>query len=706
MKNKKDESKKKVFLSIIVVTWNNENFIEEALSSCVIEGVNNYEVLVVHNASDDRTGELIQRAIKGYETIFRVVENEKNEGLGEARNIGIEHARGEYFIFLDGDDYFETDGLHDLVSKLEEQKPDVLFYDYQRVWDTGWKKRNQLGHLLYEHDASNIEERNKILDVFCIACNKAYRKEFVQEIGIKFPVGYYEDVPWTYTILLKAKSIYATSIVILNYRQRMGSILKSTDSRHLVLPERYDEILNLLIKEPDLAGKYGEKMLELTRAHLFARPVWPRLPQKNRSEYLKKSSATLNAWRSYLNKNNKDSTLDIARLGSPLLYSLGKEIAPTKNKIKNFLKVMFLWAYKNIFCKLPIKNNRVYIESYWGDKFECNPKSLYDYLKETNKYEVYIGMKKESDWPNDYSDNVLRIGSLKYWYVVATSRLLVTNTNFRDEVIKRKKSIHLQTHHGTPLKKVGIDTRDKENVKMNWKKYAKRCSRWDYIISSNPYSSKIWRAAAPFYYEVIESGYPRNDVLFNYSGELVNRVKENIGIPLCKKVILYAPTYRDGDSYLKDFPGLFKRLEEAVGNDTVILVRDHHLANGFLDENQNNGFCINVTNYPSISELLVVSDVLITDYSSVMFDFACLNRPIVLYQYDYDDYLRDRGMYFDVSKKLENLVVNTESELINLLKNKGYESEESLAALKEFNNEFCPWDDGNSSRKVIEKIFH
>lgn len=696
--------KNKIILSIIIVTWNNENFIEQALSSCIVEGVDDYEVVVVHNASDDRTGELIRRSIKGYENIFSVVENEKNEGLGQARNIGIDQARGEYFIFLDGDDWFETEKLIELINKLNEKKPDVLFYDYQRVWDTGWKKRNQLGHLLYEHDASDIIERNKILNVFCIACNKAYRKSFIEDIFLKFPVGYYEDVPWTYTVLLKAKSIYVTPFVILNYRQRVGSILKSTDERHLILPQRYNKILKLFEKDIDLSDKYGKTLLSLVRAHLFARPVWSRLPRKVRSQYLKDASNTLKEWRSLLQIDARDSTLFIAQLGLPLLYTLGKEAAPTKKKIKNKIQKYSLWVYKKIFCKLPIDNKKIYLESYWGNVFDCNPKGLYEYLVDNTEYKVFVGLKKEAVWPQEIKRNIVRIGSLRYWYIVATSRLLITNTNLRAGVVKRKESIHLQTHHGTPLKKVGIDTRNNEYVKMNWKAYAVRCRRWDYLLSSNPYSSSVWRRATPFNYKVIEAGYPRNDILLNSSDRNIENIKSKLAIEPDKKVVLYAPTYRDmlhkNNDLFKELVCLFESCQ-----DTVFLIRDHHLSeNELISKSKSSGNIKNVSNHGSINDLYLVSDVLITDYSSTMFDFAVLKRPIILFQYDYFDYIKDRGVYFDIRSKAPGAVVDTLVELREALNTKSYENSENQKKLAAFNKEFCPWDDGHSAERIINKI--
>lgn len=699
----KNKSSQLPFLSIIVVTWNNENHIEQALLSCIDKRLQNYEIVVVHNASDDNTGLLIERCVEHCPEIFRVIENEKNEGLGEGRNIGIANAKGEYFIFLDGDDYFETNSLIKIYEKLLEIKPDVLIYDYQRIWDTGTKSVNKLNHLLYEHDASAPEQRKEILKVFNVACNKAYRRDFVISEKFKFPVGYYEDIPWTYKILLKANSIYTIPLVALNYRQRHGSILKSTDERHVILPDRYDELLNVFLEEPNLVTLYGKTMLEIVRAHVFARPVWPRLPKKVRREYLKKSARVLNKWRELNNKKNKDNTLKVAELGIPALYSLGKNIAPIKKSIHNKARKFIQLSYKNILCNLPINKRKVYMECYWGTKLDCNPLALANQLKKDSNYSIVFGYKKESKFEKDPSFDYVRIGSLKYWYTVATSYILVTNTNFRTELIKRADSIHIQTQHGTPLKYMGLDCRETPSDRMNWRNFAKRCRRWDYVISSNPYSSMIWRRAMPYNYTVIESGYPRNDIFFDATQDQIDKIKKELGVDKDKKVILYAPTFRDTQKNSRNIILPVMELSKSLQEDYVLLIRSHHLSK---DEKYLFNNIIDVSSYPRTNELCLISDLLITDYSSIMFDFACLKRPIILYMPDYDEYVAKRGMYFDIRKKAPGPIANTKSELKNILLNEHFLSDENKHKLLEFNKEFCPWDDENASSRAWDKILN
>src|SRR5699024_5102614 len=143
---------------------------------------------------------------------------------------------------------------------------------------------------------------------------------------------------------------------------------------------------------------------------------------------------------------------------------------------------------------------------------------------------------------------------------------------------KRDGTVHVQTHHGTPLKKMGLDIRTSNPKAMNWRHFARRCRRWDIVISSNPYSSEIWRRAMPYDYRLIESGYPRNDVLFDEDHDRSCFLKERMGVTAGKNVALYAPTWREyGNGTQFNLPVSPSDLKHALGDEYVVLIRAHHL---------------------------------------------------------------------------------------------------------------------------------
>jgi CDP-glycerol glycerophosphotransferase len=706
--------------SVVVVTWNNENFIEQALRSCIFPGANDYEVIVVHNASTDRTGACIQRVVSEHPHIFKVVENDRNEGLGEARNIGVRHASGKYVLFLDGDDWFEPETYEVLSRLVDGGDIDVVVFNHARVWDNGGKIANAKTALLRVGDCNDVEARNAILENFNVAWNKLYRREFLQAHGLSFSRRLYEDIDWHFKVLALAESYFATPEILINYRQRTGSILRSRNNNHFDIIEQYQEVLNFLQSNPDNFKAYGKSAYRHAANLMMGIIREARLPPSSERAYLRKANRLLSDWRALLGETKKGTYLTLASIGSGVLL---RKATGAKNLMKsvkafadkNFPKALqpkvlrarsLRLAYR-AFCKLPFKKNMVLLESYWGAKADCNPMAIAKGLQAMGGYDLVWSLNASAKTDIEFS-GMRRVnrGGFRFAYTLARAKYLVTNGNFPTEYEKRPGSVHVQTKHGTPLKTMGLDIRKKRPKEMNWTDFAERCRRWDFVISSNPYSSRIWRQGFPYTYEVLEIGYPRNDMLFNSSAADVDRIRKKIGVPEGKKIALYAPTFRDRD---RNTSGLNKaeifdpvRVAKALGPDYALVIREHY----FNTPGGTARTIINASDYPKSNDVVLIADLLITDYSSIMFDYACLNRPIVIYAYDIDNYIEERGMYLDLAKIAPGSMVYNQNELLQCLENGTYDSAESQRKLTEFRNEFCPWDDGYATDRAIKAIFH
>ena len=205
----------------------------------------------------------------------------------------------------------------------------------------------------------------------------------------------------------------------------------------------------------------------------------------------------------------------------------------------------------------------------------------------------------------------------------------------------------------------------------------------------------------------IEEGYPRNDFLYNFKTEDVIKVKEKLNIPSGKKVILYAPTWRDNQhnsnmGYTYKTEVNFDLLKEKLQNDYIILFRAHYLVANSFDFEKYKGFIYDVSRVDDINDLYIISDMLITDYSSVFFDYANLKRPIVFYMYDFEEYRDElRGFYIDI-KELPGKITKTETELIEAIDNtKEFIYDEKY---RKFNEKFNYLDDGQAAKRVVEKL--
>ena len=247
---------------------------------------------------------------------------------------------------------------------------------------------------------------------------------------------------------------------------------------------------------------------------------------------------------------------------------------------------------------------------------------------------------------------------------------------------------------------------DTEKYKKN---FHAESSKWDFLISPNAYSTEIFaRAFNVEPAKIIETGYPRNDILYNGNNrDTIDSLKKKMGIPLDKKVILYAPTWRDDEFYSKgkykfDLQLNLDQMREQLGQEYVILLRLHYLISENLDLSAYTGFAYNFSNYEDISHLYLISDLILTDYSSVFFDYANLKRPMMFYVYDIDNY-RDklRGFYFDFEATAPGPLVKTTDEVIAEIK--ALDSSETKFA--SFYDKFCSLEDGEASRRVVEKVF-
>lgn len=296
------------------------------------------------------------------------------------------------------------------------------------------------------------------------------------------------------------------------------------------------------------------------------------------------------------------------------------------------------------------------------------------------------------------------IGSRRAWEVLARAKYLVNNANFADGVVKRPGSVHVQTQHGTPLKKMGVDQSTYPVVAAvsgSFTKLLSRVDRWDYNLSSNRHSTQMWERAFPGSYEALEYGYPRNDVFCTATAEDVARVRERLGVPEGKTALLYAPTHRDYST------GFEARLDleafcEEVGEEFVVLLRAHY----FYDEGRgrSSGRIIDVTGHRSSEDVCLAADALVTDYSSIMFDYANLDRPIVVYADDWEVYRETRGVYFDVMEEPPGRVARTPGELAGLFTDGSYADVAAADLRARFRERFCQFDDGLAAERVVRRV--
>jgi len=374
--------------------------------------------------------------------------------------------------------------------------------------------------------------------------------------------------------------------------------------------------------------------------------------------------------------------------------------------------------YKKVFIiigKLPKKDKTIVFESFLGKQYSCNPRAIYEHMqKEHPEFDCYWSI--DPRYKSQFEGLNLKLSnrfSIKWLLLMGRTKYWVSNSRLPLWIPKPKNTTYLQTWHGTPLKKLGIDIDEIHMPGTNTNKYKRNflseSYRWNYLISPNRFSTNIFQRAFCPGGETIETGYPRNDFLFNYTLSDKQSVRKKLDLPDGKKVILYAPTWRDNEyhevgKYKFNLKMDLDQMRVQLGDEYVIVLRLHYLIADKLDLQEYNEFVYDGSNYSDIRELYIISDILITDYSSVFFDYANLKRPIIFYAYDIDMY-RDnlRGFYFDYEKGIPGPITKTTKGLIQAIKcfADGKLTEEYSERMQRFTH----LEDGNASKKIVDRVF-
>lgn len=346
---------------------------------------------------------------------------------------------------------------------------------------------------------------------------------------------------------------------------------------------------------------------------------------------------------------------------------------------------------------LPVKD-QFYFESFNGRQATCNPLALdREVARRFPGLPRYWGVMDNSVAVPEGAIAVPH-SSTAWWEARETSRFVVTNEWLKNSFAHRPGQVVLQTWHGTMLKRIGLDRPAMDPVLR--RSLLQERAKWDILLSQNAHSTEIFKSAYSWTKDIWEEGYPRNDDLVNAPRE---PVRELLGIRPDQTAILYAPTWRDNLTGMVTFLDL-ERLVAALGDNYVLLLRGHsrtikHGADVVLDG------VIDVTSYPNITDLFLAADAMITDYSSVMFDFSVTGRPMIFFVPDMDLY-RDsvRGVYFDLSEVAPGPVLALQDDVVDALRDLPGNAARYAQRYREWQRRFNSHDDGQSAARVIDRL--
>lgn len=346
--------------------------------------------------------------------------------------------------------------------------------------------------------------------------------------------------------------------------------------------------------------------------------------------------------------------------------------------------------------------NQVLFVSFGGRQVSDSPLDIFKELQKSRPdlKAVWAVVREDQEVPAGSTKVV--VGTSSWFAALARSKYLVSNNNLPQYFRKRAGQIYLQTWHGTPLKRIGKDI-GINKLSAGYNQAMKReASYWDYLISPNQYSSEIFPRAFGFRGRLLETGYPRNDRLVKPKpGVLL----EKLGIAEGQTVILYAPTWRDDSRDDQGNWATVNNLEQVKlpGNFTL-LYRGH--TNTAASERNLGLRTIDVTNYPDVTDLYIAADVLVTDYSSVMFDFSVSGKPIIFLCPDLDEYREFRGLYFDFEDEAPGPILQTSKQVVEVLKSLAKNNRKYSQKYSKWRKKFNRLEDGKASARVVDAVFH
>jgi len=368
-----------------------------------------------------------------------------------------------------------------------------------------------------------------------------------------------------------------------------------------------------------------------------------------------------------------------------------------------------------------IDDRLVYFQTFSGRGYSDSPKALYEYMLNAPEYKDFRFVWSFKD-PDKYSyllkngrTELVKFRSKADNIALRTAKYWISNYRMLDYQHPRRGQVYVQCWHGTPLKRLGYDIEASDNamntireIRQKYRTDAKKFSR---LLSPSPFATDRFASAWNLdttgqKFKILEEGYPRNDRLINAAPEDREQIRKSLGVD-DKKVILYAPTWRDnqhvsGEGYTYKTEVDFDKLQRELGDGYVILFRAHYLVANSFDFERYGGFVRDVSAYDDINDLYIASDILVTDYSSVFFDWANLERPIIFFMYDLEQYANEmRGFYLSLDE-LPGPIVRDEDTLISEIKAAGaWKPDEKYRTFKE---RFNPHEDGGASKRVLANI--
>ncbi|MFD8154542.1 CDP-glycerol glycerophosphotransferase family protein [Streptomyces sp. NPDC059720] len=713
--------------SIIVPVYNVQGFLRECLDSVLGQSHGDFEVIAVDDRSPDGSGAILDEYAERDPRV-RVLHLPENVGLGRARNAGLDEAAGDYVLFLDSDDRYTPGLLAAVAARLAAaDDPDILVFDHVRTHWWGRGGRSEAADLLAAAGLGTFRVRDEpaCLNLFLVAWNKAYRRDFFQGHGLRYAPGLYEDAPVTYRSMVLAERIACLDRIGVEYRQRrQGAITRTPGRRHFEIFAQYTGLFAFLEERPDLDWA-RPLLLERALDHmLFVLAREDRVRPADRAAFYREIRAfhrrhlpeggfpRPDGWRGL------EMRLLAAAPYPPYaavrgLRDLRAAAGARRRKLAQRTSGGALRTWYAAQARRPLDPHLAVYAANHHRGMTGDPAAIYARARELAPHIRGVWVVREdavAALPPGV-DHVVA-GSRRYHEVMARATYWVNDVNWPGTLAKRPGSVHVHTHQGTPLKYMGADLLTKPGARHGFDvpQMLRRADRWDYSLVAGRHAERAWERAYPCHFTSLRTGSPRNDVLVGAGPERGAAVRERLGIPAGNTVVLYAPTrrdYRKGGHVDRFDPA---RFAEDLGPGHTLVVRLHpSLAGGIarglgLSDLHRRGVVVDATDEPHVEDVMLASDVLVTDYSALMFDYVLLDRPVVVHADDWGAFAASRGAYFDITADAPGHVSRSYPELARLFASGAWQDVEAARLRADFRSRYCEFEDGRAAERVVRLL--
>lgn len=722
-----------IFLSCVIPVYGAEKYLGKCFDSILLSPyAHMVEVIAINDGSPDGSAAILDEYASKYSNFIAV--HQANIGGAPTINKGLHLAKGQYVAIIDNDDWLSEDAIgifYRYVMQYQDKNVDVVATHVIKQWAS----KNEIVHdVKYISSLETVVAHKKpAIMNDGMYLGKIFRKAFLQDKSIIMePTLLYADRPFVANAMACAKHILLVPEVTYYWRQREDSNNLSITDNMYSLDNLSDRIRSIRIMKFDLKSKGYDYWLNTIDYFNCHRIFWAMNTKSNNINYLRNFARVTKPYFSEINlekvTNLSDeqkfivqTIRDYSHEEFALLYLKRKLLNNVNQKYTSLFKKRILGLLsqhsenklKHIALNEDFDQQLVVFESNFGKSYSGNPKYIYEELLRQKRSMrvvwVYQGREKLKDIPG----NVVQVhrGTPEYFNYLARAGYWVNNIRFT-VTYKPKNTVYLQTWHGTPLKRLGLDIEVSGPEAEARESFLKESRNWDYLLAQNEYSRQIFKRAFDVQGEVLVHGYPADDVLLSISEDLADKIKSKIGLPKEKKVVLYAPTWRDdarkGSSweYTFDLKMDFETMRAELSSDYVVLLRLHHLIADRLDLSGFEDFIFDVSHYDDTTEILAISDLLITDYSSIFFDYMTTKKPVLFYMYDLDVYqTKLRGFYLNVYNDLPGPIIDNFNDLLIAIKNVESLSRIYSEKYQQLYEVYCGKQTDSSAKLIVDKVF-